>query len=135
MPLFQCHNPDCSGSETSTYVFENKYPICPKCQAGIPDVTTVVMVHLLYYSKTGQLRGSKGRKVAVACNTVVYSDPFNSLSVDPTCTTCPACLNSDAYKQIWMPNPNEPASFFKDPNMTTEDIENIMKGVKHDSSA
>jgi hypothetical protein len=127
MPLFQCFNPDCSGSEYKSYIFENKLPICTKCQGTIPDVSTVVMVHLGYYDRNGSMKGFKGRKVAIACGTAQYSDPFNSISVNPSVINCPQCMASEPYKMLWAANPTDINSFYKNPNLTKEEKHELLR--------
>lgn len=115
MYLFQCMNPDCF-DESGTYVFESKKPICPKCSGVPPEVGTVVLIHFAYYDKTGVQRGYRNRKFRVACNSMLPIGPWNCNSSFIGAVNCPSCKQSEIYKALWIPDPNNPATFFQDPN-------------------
>jgi hypothetical protein len=114
MYLFQCMNPDCFDA-SGTFTFESKKPICPQCKGIPPDIGTVALIHFGYYDKTGQLKGFKGRKFRIACGGHFTIGPWHSISSYLYAVNCPRCKESEIYKALWEPDPDNPASYFAVP--------------------
>lgn len=121
MPLFQCNNDACyevneQGLPTSIYIFENTVPVCLKCKSKPPVVGSATILHFAYYAETGNLQGYKGRKVAIACQPLRGADPFNCMTPLPYLVNCPKCKKTQAYKDRWIPDPNNLMDYFNNPN-------------------
>lgn len=126
--LFQCMNPDCFEGTNIGFVFSSKLPICPKCNSRPPHVATAVRMHFIYRDKTGNLLGYLNRKYKVACGMQLQISPYEGMSDVMDVVNCPQCVKSDIYKAAWSPDPRDPLSYFRDPNLTDEDIEQLLKG-------
>ncbi len=126
--LFQCNNDECY-ERTNTgpviFIFEDKLPICPKCNSGPPTVGTASLVHFAYRNKNGKLKGHNGRGITIACGKVNGADPNNCMTPLPYLVNCLQCKNSEDYKKYWFPNPDDINSWSENPNLTEEDKNRI----------
>lgn len=126
--LFQCMNPECFENNNVGYVFSSILPICPKCNARPPYVGTAVILHFLYKDNKGSMLGYMGHKYTIACGKKFTCTPYEGMTNSLEAANCPSCKNSEIYKAAWSPNPNDPLSYFRDPNLTQEQILELLKG-------
>lgn len=133
--LFQCMNPDCSDTGRLGYVFEGTIPICPKCDSRPPYVGTAVIMHFLYGDKTGNVVGYMNRKFRVACGGSHIPTPYNATTTCMDVVNCPKCRKSEVYKAAWVPNADDPTSYFRNPNLTEEEMLQLLKGKDNGSPA
>ncbi len=131
--LFQCMNPDCNENGGIGYNFEGKFPICPKCNSRPPFVGTAVIMHFLYGDKTGNVVGYMNKKFRVACGASHTPTPYNATTTCMDVVNCPRCRQSEVFKLSWRPNQDDPLSYFRNPNLTEEDILQLLKGQDNGS--
>ena len=129
MYYFQCMNPDCFETGIG-YIFESKFPVCPKCGNKPPHVGTAVVMHFLYFHDKGTFRGYMNRKLSIACGANQVPTPYSASTLEMSLVTCPKCRQSEVFKAAWRPKPDDPMSYFQDPNLTDEEREQLLKSME-----
>lgn len=129
--LFQCTNEDCLENGMH-HIFEAEIPKCPKCEQGPPFVGSVTLMHLIYYNKTGPIKGYKGRKISIACmpSSELIANPWVASTSYVPLVNCPACKKTEIYKQLWAPDPNNIFDFYNNPNLSEDNKKFIAENFK-----